>query len=500
MAVMQTLPLSPKLIRAVWHKLDWKPHPVQEEVLLDRTRNQLVSAGRRFGKSESGGYRLVPEVFRAIRELDDLKKKNQRREYWIVGPEYSDAEKEFRRCWNGLEKLGFDFDKPGSYNNPLSGEMHISLFNGKFQIHAKSAKYPNTLVGEGLSGVVFSEAAKLKPSVWHKFLRPTLADFQGWSYFGSTPEGRNWFHELWQFGQDDTRPSWKSWRAPSWCNPYVYPMGVDESALKWLAEDRRQGFNPSQSQERKMRRLLVDPEILSMFDDMSLELFNQEVAAMFSEYVGRVFGDFDEELHVTQDEYRPDWMTYAAMDYGFVAPTTYLLIQVDPHGERIHILDEYYEKGKTTAEVGRELMARGLVPAHLRMVYPDPAEPDRSRELSTLFRTKFYTGGSIDVGGRVEWIRRFLKSKAPGDGVGLGFVPGLTIHSRCRNLIREMDSYRYPDTFEKAVEKGRDVKENPMKGDDHCIEALGRFLSGYLGSPYGGKGRARQSTAKVGRR
>lgn len=500
MPVLRTPPLPAELTRGVWQALGWTPHSLQEEILLSGARNKLVSAGRRFGKSESGGYRLIPEAFRALKELDILKQISQRREYWIVGPEYSDSEKEFRRVWNGLEKLGFDFDRPGSYNNPLSGEMHISMWDGRFQVHAKSAKYPGTLVGEGLSGVVFAEAAKLKPSVWHKFLRPTLADFQGFSYFGSTPEGRNWFYDLWSTGQDAERKDWGSWRAPSWSNPHVYPLGADEEALKWLGRDAAGGFQNAHADERRMRRLLIDPEILSLFDDMSMELFNQEIAALFTEFVGRVFGNFDEEYHVTDDGYRPDWATYGAMDYGFTAPTTYLLIQVDPHGERFHILDEYYERGKTNGEAGQDIMARGLVPAHLRTVFGDPAEPGRSKELSDMFRTKFHPGGSIPVVDRVEWIRRLLKGKQPGDQITDGLVPQLTINRRCTNLIREMDSYRYPETFEKSLEAGRLPSEKPRKGDDHCIEAFGRFISGFLGSPYKNLARSRQSTAKVGRR
>lgn len=497
--LLRTPPINPKILRAVWRKLDWQPHALQEEVLLDRTRQQLVAAGRRTGKSEMGGYKLVPEAFRALGELDILKAMSQRREYWIVGPEYSDAEKEFRRVWNGLEKLGFDFDKPGSYNNPLSGEMHISLFDGLFQVHAKSAKYPGTLVGEGLSGVVFAEAAKLKPSVYHKFIRPTLADFQGWAYFGSTPEGRNWFYEFWNAGQDTNKPGWNSWRAPSWANPYVYPGGVDEEALKWIIQDRREGFRNHNKYERDQKRALINEEILSLFDDMSIEMFNQEVAALFTEFVGRVFKDFDEEIHVTDQEYRPDWETYACVDYGFTNPFVWLLLQVDPHGERVHILDEYYETGRSTEEAGKDIMSRGLAPRHVRVVYPDPAEPDRSRELSALMHLKFHPGGSIPVADRIEWIRRGLKSRAPSDDVGSGFVPSLTIHRRCRSTIGDMNLYKYRETAEQANEKNRHAPEIPEKKNDHAPEALGRFYSGKYGSPYKNVV-SRQRQARVGRR
>ena len=82
--------------------------------------------------------------------------------------------------------------------------MRISLWDGTFIVAAKSAQYPERLVGEGLNGVILSEEAKLKDKIWPKYIRPTLADYNGWSFHSSTPEGKNWFYDLWQTGQDQT--------------------------------------------------------------------------------------------------------------------------------------------------------------------------------------------------------------------------------------------------------------------------------------------------------
>lgn len=527
MAVLLTPPVPDRLYSSLWANSGWRPHPIQREILLDPTRNKVVALGRRAGKSQTGGRRLVPEAFRAWSEIDKLERLSQRREYWIVGPEYSDSEKEFRTVWNELKRLGFPFDKPGSYNNPESGDMVISMFNRRFIIHAKSAKYPGTLVGEGLSGVIMAEAAKMKPSVWHKYVRPTLADFNGWSMFNSTPEGKNWFYDLYMIGLDPDRTDWRSWRAPSWCNPYVYPGGVDEEFLERCIEARRRHLldrllqvyqqirGPNKvdfvvgSGDPRMAgalgaerngRFRVNAEIWAMFLDMSQELFNQEVAALFTEYVGRVFKDFDEEIHVTNDGLRPDWHTYAAVDYGFTNPFVWLLLQIDPHGERVHVVDEYYETGRTTEEAGAEIVARGLAPASLRFFYPDPAEPDRTKSLSQLLRVKAHGKGSISLEDRIEWIRRFLKMGP--EHLPFGHrekAPRLTINRRCVNTIREMGEYRYPETAQQAGERGRAAREAPMSKDDHAPEALGRFFSGYFGRPWSEKTGAKQSRARTGR-
>lgn len=478
---------SRKLLHSTWKQTLWTPHAIQQEMLYSRVRNQVAAFGRRAGKSQTGGMKLVPEWFRAMVEMEELVAKGLRREYWIVGPTYSDAEKEFRVCWNALERLGIPLDHPGSYNNPEAGQMRIQSLGGRFIVHAKSAQYPQTLVGEGLSGVVCSEAAKLKPSVWIKYIRPTLADFGGWSFFGSTPEGRNWFYDLWEQGQDPDRPDWMSWRAPAWVNHYVYPDGVRMTLLDSAKRARRDGRlkewidrveHYPNDRDLPPSPVGIDPEVWSLFQDQSTEMFNQEIQALFNEFSGRVFKDFDEELHVTGQEFRPDWATYACSDYGFTNPFVWLLVQVDPHQERMHILDEYYEVGKTTGEAVAEIRGRGLAPQSLREFFPDPAEPDRTREVSGLLQLKAgrNTGGLLED--RLEWIRRFLKPLPSGSG-----EPRLTVHRRCKNVIREFGVYKYPDAT-KASERGKAAPELPEKKDDHTPEALGRLMSGLFGKPF----------------
>jgi hypothetical protein len=503
-AEWNTPALPARLHEANWRKTGWNPHEAQREILLDGSRNQVVAFGRRAGKSQTGGYKLLPEIFRAYAEMNELEEKGRRREFWIVGPEYSDSEKEFRVIWNAARKLELPFDKPGSYYNAEGRQLTLSLWGGKFLLHGMSARYPETLVGEGLSGVIMAEAAKLKLSAWIKYVRPTLADFRGWSLFTSTPEGRNWFYDLYRAGQDPLRPDWRSWRAPAWINPYVYREGVNSDLLENLIEARRQHRLRDIMSDLKMVTYAfggrapsgIDPEIWSLFLDMSQESFNQEIAALFTEFVGRVFKNFDEEYHVTDQEYDPAWATYAAIDYGFTNPFVWLLVQVDPHGERIHVLKEYYETGRTTGEAAAEIMAKGLVPASLRMFFPDPAEPDRTRELRSLLQKPAYTGGSISLAERIEWIRRKLKT----DALGYDGTPQLTIHRSCVNTIREFGAYRYPKTAKEAAERGQPAPEAPMKKDDHTPEALGRLFSGLFGSPTSGGPRQTRATVTSNRR
>lgn len=455
-----------------WPGLGYEPHQGQIMVHRSNARHRVVDAGRRTGKSTLGGHELSVEALMTYSRREELRELGKRREFWIVGPEYSDAEKEFRILWNDAVRLGVPMDKPGSYNNTNSGEMVLSLWGGTFLVQAKSAKYPTTLVGEGLSGAILAEAAKLKPSVWIKFIRPTLADYRGWSLHSSTPEGRNWFYESWRRGQDPAHPDWESWKLPSWINNIVFPLGRD------------------------------DPEILDMAADMSEEKFKQEIGAEFTEYVGRVFKEFDEEFHVTDVSYNPRLPLYLAMDAGWTNPFVVLAIQVDAF-DNVYVLGEYRVSHRDTEDIAKDLLTwrDGLCSRAVKF-YPDPASPSDSALLKKHLRIPYSTNTGGPLKTRLEYIRKGLKMGPESAPEELQH-PKLYIDRSCTGmplgdggLIREMGDYRYPETKD---ERAGHEPEEPLKKDDHGPEALGRFYRGHYGDPaIDGKGdRARVSRAKV---
>lgn len=446
--------------------LDYEPHEGQQRIHRSQARHRVAAAGRRTGKSVIGGHELTLESFKTKALLKRLEESGLRREFWIVGPEYTDSEKEFRVLWNDLERLGAKdfFDKPGSYNNPESGEMVVSMFGGKYIVHAKSAKYPGTLVGEGLSGVVLAESAKLKRTVWTKYLRPTLADFRGWSLWLSTPEGKNHFYEAWQRGQDPLQTAWESWRMPSWINPYVFPLGKD------------------------------DPELAEMAAEMSEELYAQEIDADFSEFVGRVFKEFDEEVHVTDVKYNPDLPLYGCCDYGWTNPFVWLAIQIDVW-DNVYVIGEYRVTRRDIMDIGDDLASWPMA-RECETFYPDPSRPDDTSVLEKKLQSKANTSTGGELKWRLELIRQALKL-IPEHVPEEDRQPKLFIDRRCQGLIQEMGSYRYPENKSEI----RANPEEPLDKDDHGPEALGRFFRGYFGPAKqpGTKGRAKVSRSKVSR-
>lgn len=410
----------------------------------------------------------------------------------------SDAEKEFRVLWNLINRLGMPLDRPGSYNDPIGGSMHISLWGGAYQVHCKSSKYPDQLVGERLNGVILAEAAKQKPSIWVKYVRPMLNDFKGWSLHTSTPEGKNHFYEKFELGQNPSYPDWESWRMPSWVNPHVYQETSDQdvSIMQSIMRQEPQ-LSPREIVERE--GLQVCPEIADLAGEMSIEAFNQEIGADFTEYVGQVFKDYDENYHVGELEFNPNWETYGACDYGFSNPNVWLLIQVGPWGE-INVLREIYMSGLTDEEFADEIRRQQLNPPQLHTFYPDPEDPSATKVLEEKLGIRGMTGTGGELRIRLNLIRVALKRGrtdlranrdrqlryALEDGLAYSeqpdvWRPQLMIDRSCRNLRREMEAYRYPEAKDGNVETSVAKYENPLKKDDHAPEALGRFFKGYFG-------------------
>jgi predicted phage terminase large subunit-like protein len=113
--------------------------------------------------------------------------------------------------------------------NAGKSEMERRIdFPGGGSVTVKSADNPDSLVGEGLDGIVYDEAALSKEAAWKIALRPALTDKQGWAIFISTPRGQNWFKDLFDSA---TRPGWQRWQCPTSQNPTIPASELEEARL-----------------------------------------------------------------------------------------------------------------------------------------------------------------------------------------------------------------------------------------------------------------------------
>lgn len=351
---------------------------------------------------------------------------------WLVAPTYKLGEKEFRVIWEDMI-LKLEFGKHPEIKKAYSlsqGNMFITFpWNTTIEVH--SAERPDTLVGDGLDLVVMCEAAKHQRVTWERMIEPALADKRGSAIFTSTPEGKNFFYELWQRGLDDFEPEFDSWQYPTWENSVIFPGGYN------------------------------DPEIQRLKRNMSPEAFDQEICADFTSFTGKIYKEFIEIVHVKNHVYNPDWPNYIAWDFGYNAPTAAVEFQVSPR-DTIHVWREHYKAGMIMDEHFEEMRNREQPPGYkVDLMFGDSADPQAIEEICVKF------GPCVgDPRAKENWrdgineVKKFLKVRPDGD-------PGLFVDPSCKNGIREFNNY-------KAVEGGkdRDPREQAKKSEDHFMDAL----------------------------
>lgn len=442
-----------------------EPNGGQAEIHYTASRFKVVRCGRRWGKTFLGAHECEPNIFVPCPMT------RQPQIGWVVGPQYTDAEKEFRIIYDTLKKLGVDKDSMKFVNNVESGNLHIKTSWGA-EILGKSAAHPETLVGEGLNWALLVEAGRHKRRTWGEYIRPALSDRRGWALLSGVPEGKSMnslLYALHQRGQSNRMHdrAWKSWKKPSWDNLRVFPGG-------------RQ-----------------DREILDASEDLTDEEFNRQYGAEFSDRVGPVFGaQWDDEIHLGDFDYNPQWATYIAVDYGFTNPFVMLWIQEGPFQE-IRVIKEMRWQGLDTEEVAKDVLARvpGLVRASTAL-FPDPAEPDDTRTLCRYFRIPSRGGVGGPIKTRLTLIRRALKLRNPHLHEGHpDRVPSLMIDRSCKELAWECrEGYRWPEHRSQV----KSDSENPLDKDNHGVEALGRYFRGRFRSVESEKTGSYVSTAAIG--
>jgi hypothetical protein len=189
--------------------------PWQEQVFVDPTRFKVIAAGRRCGKSRLAATTLLLEGLKCPAGSAVL----------YVAPTNGQAR---QIIWNVLMDLGKDVIANSHINN-----QDITLINGA-TIYVRGADRPDTLRGVSLTYAVLDEVADIKPEAWEQVIRASLSDKKGRGMFIGTPKGRNWFYDLFQLGEDNTDPDWKSWHFTTKDNPLIDPAEI-ESAKKTLS-------------------------------------------------------------------------------------------------------------------------------------------------------------------------------------------------------------------------------------------------------------------------
>lgn len=417
--------IDPERKQWIFGQIGYTAHSIKQAAIHDSiARFKILACGRRYGKTTFGGNELTACM------CDPTEVGY----YWIVGPNYVQGEKEFRVVYHNLvRKLGFGSKIKKQYN-VLQGNMRIEMPWGTI-LEVKSAERKDSLLGEGLLGVVMAEAARHSRDTWEQYVRPTLTDAHGWAIFPSTPRGYNWFQGLWLMGTIGD-PMYESWRLPSWENPIVYPGGRE------------------------------DPELLEIERNTSPQFFAQEYAAEFTAFAGKIYDEFDPKIHVRPIEYNPMYQNFWVFDYGWNNPFVCLDVMVDSE-DNVYVWREYQVSHMSSWEHGHILIARENPEGfHLDGKFGDPRGADSAANLELVIGSIFSEQVETEIG--VEYVKRWLKIQPNGK-------PKLFIDPSCTDLIRQMEQLHYEESRE-----DKNPREGQYKHDDHGPDALRYFMGQYF--------------------
>jgi hypothetical protein len=408
----------------IFKQLKYKPHSQEQaQCHFSQARFKIPCCGRRWGKTTFGGNELTTAVL-------DLEKPEAI--YWIVGPSYALGEKEFRVLYMNLVKklkLGGQIKK--TYN-VKQGDMSIRMPWGTI-VEVKSADRKDSLIGEGLDGVVMAEAATHDVDTWQMYIEPALADKEGWAIFPSTPRGYNWYQGLWMMGQLPDYPEYESWRLPTWSNEAMFPGGENNREIKRLKR--------------------TTPEIKWL----------QEFAAEFVAYEGKIYTEFSPKIHVKPIRYNPAWRNYLAFDYGFADPFVCLDIMVDP-SDNVYVWREYQVTSMTTYEHGRIIRNRQNPDGyHIDAMFGDPRGADEAATLAMLLGAVQSEVVAWKVG--IEAVKSHMKIQPDGS-------TKFAIDPSCEHLIRQLERLHF-----KEVKDNKNYNEMQHDFDDHGPDALRYFFN-----------------------
>lgn len=198
------LPVSEKTLR-----IPYSPHPAQRIFHESKARFRILAAGRRFGKSQA-----------AVNEAIKFALTHKKSIVWVVAPVFAQAMIDWRMF---RQFLPYELIKELHVT-----EKYIELVTGS-TIWIKSGDNSYTLRGEGIDFLIIDEAGMVKRDVWEEALRPALSDKLGKAVMISTPQGHNWFFELWTRGQDSAFSEYQSWKYPTQQNPYITISEIEEA-------------------------------------------------------------------------------------------------------------------------------------------------------------------------------------------------------------------------------------------------------------------------------
>lgn len=279
------------------------------------------------------------------------------------------------------------------------------------------------------NGIIFDEYADQDPKKWSAVYEPMFTTTGGWAIFMGTPRGYNHFYDLIQFAKEDD--SWFYQEATWRDSPYVSKEAIEQAR----SDAEKKG---------------------------TLSTFLQEYELEFRSVQGAVYPTLNRKIHVVKPSEIPEELSiYAGIDFGYHT-TACIFVGVDKD-QNYWIFDEVYGKQEVLNDIIPRIKQK-LGDKRLIMMVGDSANRDAIEVMSKDFPMVPARKGAGSIIDGIDLIRNLLKPRLQLVGEP---KPSMFISTACKNLIKEMETYKYPED-----KPDRNPKDLPMKVDDHGPDAL----------------------------
>ena len=264
----------------------------------------------------------------------------------------------------------------------------------------------------------------------------------------TNPNGHSWLYRYWikkDFPSDAAKQRFLAFHAPSTENVHLPPGYVD-----------------------------------AMLDSWSQDRINREVMGSWDAFAGQIYTEFSRNTHVIKPFRIPDdWTKFVGLDHGYRNPTCALWHAVDYDGN-IYVYREFYEKEWIIEEICKGNSAgKGLIELNgdevLQGIWVDPStkanrgkDSDYQTYLDHLPKDWSLIAANNEVETGIDRVKQYLKPVLQSDNK---MRPRLLIFDTCTNLIEQMTQYKYEE-LQPGQEAQRNIKETPVKKDDHAVDAL----------------------------
>lgn len=421
-------------------------------------RNIVAVAARRSGKTVGIRARILRRCLATAHGL-----------VGYVGPTLKQAK---RLIWRALMRDLRDPLAAYFVRKVHKTDLSIEFRNG-CMFYLYGAERPEQIRGDGFDELLVDEGddPNFDQAFFDEIVGPALSDQQGTLVQVGSPKGRGRMYREYRKGQDGS-PAEE--RDPEYASIQVTAAEAGIIAPEEIARARR-----------------VRPP----------RAYRQEYEASFEAPVGIVYEEWDERVHVVQRTQIPTHFedTIACVDWGTAARGAMLVLGLD----RIFL--------PATDEYGSCELARVHVvdeESHTGMGYDDDGWWRVARRL----QTKWHPGRwyADPAGGQEGYLRQLRNALAGSDGrpdviaadnqvnPGIGAVsavlhhnaergepPRLLVAEDCAWTRKEFGEYRYRE--HKGMEG--EFTDEPVKTNDHCLDALRYGVFTHLYNP---RGRARR--------